>query len=61
MDQSLRELQKARLLLSGSYVYAYFMDEVNTYSKNIYEFMQVGRRLWSAVSRGGLARLGWCG
>ncbi|KAF0308204.1 Ankyrin repeat and IBR domain-containing protein 1 [Amphibalanus amphitrite] len=40
VDQSLRELQKARLLLSGSYVYAYFMDEVNSYSKNIYEFMQ---------------------
>ncbi|XP_037076812.1 ankyrin repeat and IBR domain-containing protein 1-like [Pollicipes pollicipes] len=40
VDQSLRELLKARLLLSGSYVFAYFMDDTNSYSKNIFEFMQ---------------------
>lgn len=37
----MRELAKARLLLAGSYVFAYFMTDVSAYSVNVFHFLQV--------------------
>lgn len=45
VEEGVRELLKARRVLCGSYVYGYYLED-NGYSRTIFEFMQVIKKLF---------------